>query len=107
MRDLDKEAKIYNEGFKKGQSHMQSAPETRERLSVLEINLKLSMEQNTKEHLEIKEAINEIKQTLKCALEGKANRWVEQVMIWVGIAIGGGIITFITWYISTGMLLRF
>jgi len=84
------------------EGHNVPSPETRERLSVLETNQTNFMEQNTKEHAEIKKLIGEIKVDLKEALEKKAGIWVEKVIIYTFLAIGGGIVAFLTWFFSTG-----
>ena len=81
-------------------SHTEPSPETRERL----IKLETCMEQNVKDHQELKELILGIKTDLKDALETKAGRWVEKVIIWTGIAIGGTLVAFITWLIKDGAI---
>lgn len=91
----------------RGDNHPHSAPETKERLQALEINQTNFMEQNSREHAEIKKLIAEIKQDIKEALEGKANKWVERVLIWVGLSIGAGIIAFLTWFFATGVAMRY
>jgi hypothetical protein len=102
----DEKHQIYKKGWDARELHSEPSPETRERLAKLETNQLNYMEQNTKEHQELKELIIGIKQDLKETLEKKANIWVEKVLIWIGIAIGTGIVGFVTWFISTGMQFR-
>lgn len=95
---------IYKERVKK--SHGESAPETRERLAILETTQKLFMEENKKEHrelmasqtdfhFEVKETLKELTDKLDKALEKKAGIWVEKVLIWAGVVIGGGVLAYL------------
>jgi len=45
-------------------------------------SLEIMMEQNNKDHLEIKELISEMSKKIDKALEKKANKWVEKVVVW-------------------------
>ena len=85
-----------------GEGHDKSSPETRERLSILETSQKNIME----EIQELKVMIKEMRCEIKEVLETKANKWVENVMLWGCLALGGGIVAFITWFISSGVALR-
>ena len=95
-------------------SHYNPSPETRERLTALEVSQKLLMEENSKEHQAIiqsneksqlaimeslsnfhvsnKEAMDAMNDKLDKALESKAGVWVEKVIIWTTIAIATGIL---------------
>ena len=81
----DKYEKIYNEKYAGKNLHEQSAPETRERLAILETSQKLFMEENRKEHEEIKismtdfhsamlESMKEMNIKLDKAIEEKADK---------------------------------
>lgn len=52
-------------------------------------------EDNKTQHEEIKEMILEIKQDLKISLDNKADKWVQEVIKWLGIFIGGGVLTYL------------
>ena len=80
------------QAFEKGRQtgrgeHFNPSPETRERLTALETNQNNFMQQNSKEHDEIKQMISEMKNDLKNALETKADKWTEKALIWGGITI--------------------
>jgi len=74
------------------EDHISPSPETRERLVKVETNQKNYMEQNTKEHKEIKELILGIKNDVKDALDNKANKWVEDAIKWVAYTVIGAVI---------------
>lgn len=74
------------------EDHIYPSPETRERLTKLEVNQTNYMEQNTKEHKEIKVLIMEIKKDLKDAINTKANKWVEDAIKWVAYTTIGAMI---------------
>ena len=100
MEELDKKwdiHKIISEAVQS--SHLQSAPETRERLLALELSQKNFMdkfeefkEDNQEGHQSIIDAVNKLELKLDGALDKKANRWVEKLIIWIGIIIGTGLI---------------
>ena len=74
----------------------------RERILVLEKNHEQFMkefitysEENSKQHTEIKELIEQMGQKLDTALEKKAGIWVEKVLIWFGSIVGIGVIGYL------------
>jgi hypothetical protein len=88
----------YMEHVKKGE-HIGSAPETRERLAILETTQKLFMEENKKEHRdlmnsqivfheEVKTTLADMMEKLDAALEKKAGIWVERVLYGAGAVAG-------------------
>lgn len=85
-----------NSGRKQCLGHDKSAPETRERLTALETNEKNVMQ----ELQDIKQMIKDLDSKLDCALEKKADRWVEKVLTWVGALIGASIVGTAIWVIT-------
>jgi len=65
--------------------------EEKERIAILETNHKNIMEKIE----EILEKVDNLEKKLDCALDKKANIWVEKVLIWLGIIIGTGILGYI------------
>lgn len=64
----------------------------------LQINtLTLMMEQNTKDHEEIKKSIESFGRRLDESLERmentKADKWVEKFLLWAGAIIGASVLT--------------
>lgn len=92
----------YKEWKKENTYHNYPSPETRERLSILETSQKNIMQ----EIQELKVMIKELRCEIKEVLDTKANKWVENVMLWGCLALGGGVVAFLTWFISTGVALR-
>lgn len=83
-------------------AHLEPSPETKERLAILETNQKNMMDKliesikdNKESHEGIINMIVGIEAKLDKALEGKANKWVERVLTWLGISIGGGLISYL------------
>jgi len=87
-------------------SHSEPAPETRERLAALETSQKLFMEENKKEHGDLKKSMEDfhtmmfsnmkdLNDKLDKALDKKAGIWVEKVLIWLGVGIGGGLLAYL------------
>lgn len=52
------------------------------KINTLEINFKTMLEQNGKEHLLVFNELKEIKGMIEKALDQKANKWVEKVVVW-------------------------
>ena len=103
MKDLTPDERWEQYKHTMTEEHLKPSPETRERLKALEVNNKNIMD----EIREIKDLIKELKFDLKQALNTKANKWTEKVLLWAGLAIGGAIISFLTWFIASGIALRF
>ena len=83
-------------------AHLEPSPETKERLVALEVNQKNIMDKleemnisNKEAHNGIVEMIVKIEDKLDKALEKKANKWVEVLVIWVGRSIGVGLLAVI------------
>jgi hypothetical protein len=98
--DIDK---AFQAGIK---THSIPSPETKERLIKMETNYNNMVDKmeeikvdNNREHKEIKEMICEVSNKIERALETKANKWVEGVMIWMGITIGTGFVGLLGWLI--------
>ena len=79
---------------------------TQTRIALLEQNHKTIMEQfknyseeNTRQHIEVKEMIMAIDDKLQLALDKKANKWVETSWTWVLYTVGGILITAFMWLI--------
>lgn len=99
---------IYNKRVK--DSHDMPSPETRERLVFLETNQKNLMDKleenqilNEKSHEHILQsmkefhdstnyAIEQITKKLDVALEKKADKWVQVLIVWLGYTIGTGLL---------------
>lgn len=97
---------IHQKKYEGKNTHNEPAPETRERLTKLETNHQNLMEKieenqklNEDAHKAIMVVVEKIDSKLDSALEKKAGIWVEKVLIWLGIVIGGGVLGYI------GMLL--
>lgn len=45
--------------------------------------------------IENKEQHSEIKEMIEKALASKADRWVQDVIKWLGILVGGGVLTYL------------
>jgi len=102
---------IYKERVR--HSHDSPAPETRERLAILETNQNNIMEKleefqinNKEEHQDIVKSLaefhtktnlsmKEITDKLDKALEKKAGIWVEKVLLWFGAIAGAGILAYL------------
>jgi chromosome segregation ATPase len=78
----------YEDWKKKKTYHEQPSPETRERLVKLETNQFNLME----EIQDIKAMIKELGVKLDCALDKKADKWVQTAMTWFMYAVALGII---------------
>lgn len=76
-------------------SHTQPSPETIKRLTVLETRQEDFMIQNKEEHNAILDAVNKLDAKIDKALEKKAGIWVEKVVIWFGVSIGGGLLAYL------------
>ncbi len=110
MKDInDKYDKIYNEKYA-GRNLHEPAPETRERLAILETSQKLFMEENRKEHEEMKtsmtdfhsamlDSMKEMNTKLDSALEKKADKIVVDrilsLLFWFGGIVGAGILGYL------------
>jgi hypothetical protein len=77
----DEQHAIWKKGFESGREHTEPSKKTIEKIgelkiaqATLEANQKNLMEQNTKEHQEIKEALCELKNVLKESLDKKADK---------------------------------
>jgi len=90
MRDKTLEA-----GKKIGEGHNSSAPETRERLAIVETKQNDIMQ----EIQEIKQMVKELGIKLDCVIEkkadkvdlaGKSDKWVERTFRWFLIVVGAG-----------------
>jgi hypothetical protein len=57
------------------------------------VKLETMMEQNVREHREIKEMLVKFNDKLDEALELKADRWVQVAMTWLIYSIIGGLMT--------------
>lgn len=91
--DIDKkwtDRKLIEETIRSMSLHSEPAPETRERLVKLETNHNNIMEKIE----EILKRFDNFETKLDCALEKKANVWVEKVIVWLGIFIGAGVLTY-------------
>lgn len=89
--------KVVTEAIKS--AHLESAPETRERLLALEINQTNIMEKlnefqldNKEQHSAIIKSLKDMENKLDTALEKKADKWVQTLMVWLGRTIGVGIL---------------
>lgn len=69
------------------------------KINTLEINFKLMMEQNAKEHLETKNTLVSIEKSLKEMVDKMdakyAGKWTEKVITFVGMAVGGTFLAYI------------
>ncbi len=100
MEELDKKwdiHKIISEAVQS--SHLQSAPETRERLLALELSQKNFMDKleefqkdNKEGHQSILDALNKFEERMDKTLETKAGVWVEKVIVWCGITVSLGLV---------------
>lgn len=71
-----------------------------ERLTVVETELKMVKVQNDKDHAEIKRDVCEIKDMVKEALEGKADRTeVESLKKWLWVMLSG-LLGFLIWVLQ-------
>lgn len=80
-------SKIYKEHVK----HNEPSPETREKLAVLFTNQTNIMEKLD----EIVARFDKFEDKLDIALSKKAGIWVEKVLIWLGVIIGGGLLAYL------------
>lgn len=69
------------------------------KIAVLETKQNSFMEQNAKDHLEIKDTMEQgfklLGEKIDEISKNKANIWVEKFLIWAGMIIGAGLITFL------------
>jgi len=80
--------------------HTEPSPQTRERLAKLETNqLNLMQEIN-----EIKQMISELGNKLDCALDKKADKWVQTAFTWFMYAVGAGMIGTVGTLIIKGII---
>lgn len=71
-----------------------------ERLTVVETELKMVKEQNEKDHAEIKHDVCEIKEMVKEALEGKADRAdLDNLRKWLWV-VSSGLVGFLVWVLQ-------
>lgn len=91
LLDDDEKVNIYNAGMRKGMEHSIPSPETRERL----IKIETIMEQNTKEHTEIKEAIIDIKKDIKEAMANLDKKYASKPTEFIVYGMVGIILAYV------------
>jgi len=72
--EQDKDYQKWLKVFQSGKDHSEPSPKTMEELAVIKTNYNNLMEQNSKEHAEIKETLKEIKDYLEKSLDKKADK---------------------------------
>jgi hypothetical protein len=70
----------------RGEGHSNPSPETRERLKALEVNQTNLMQ----EIQEIKQMIEKLGLKLDCALDKKADKWVQSLVTWFLYIVAAG-----------------
>lgn len=91
--------RAYEAGRKVGKEHSEPSKETIKMIDDLKTSIEVNCTKMENIEKKVDEGFARVEKAIKEISDSKANKWVEKVMIGIGISIGTGLLGIIGWII--------